>query len=236
LELERVERKIRMATIGIYRITSPTGRHYIGQAVDIHTRWYAYKRMSCTGQPKLYQSLKKYGVEAHTFEVEEVCEGEILNERERFYQEKYNAVEEGLNCRLTGTSDKSGYLSEETKSLLSKNKRERDKDPELRKSYGRSMKGELNPMYGAKRSDTSARNTGPDAHVNRPEVKAKIRDTLSIKYLILDIETGEEMIASGSNHGGELLGVPGGTFQGYPKDGRVINQRKYKKKITINKL
>lgn len=105
--------------IGIYKITSPSGRVYIGQSVDIENRWTHYRSLDCRDMPKLYASLSKYGHEAHCFELVEECDISNLSERERYWQEYYNVVEEVLNCKLVSTKDKSGYTSEETKQKIS---------------------------------------------------------------------------------------------------------------------
>lgn len=96
--------------IGIYKITSPTGRVYIGQSVDIEARWVTYMSMhpSLKKQTKLYYSLKKHKPESHRFEVLLECADCELNEWERYYQDEFNVLMDGLNCRLTQTSDKSG--------------------------------------------------------------------------------------------------------------------------------
>ena len=105
--------------IGIYKITNPKGRVYVGQSVDIEKRKKEYiAGNNCKPQSKLYRSMLKYGFSTHIFEVIEECTIEELNIRERYWQEFYNVIEEGLNCRLTGTEDKSGYLSEEVKNKI----------------------------------------------------------------------------------------------------------------------
>lgn len=102
--------------IGIYKITSPVGRIYIGQSVNIDNRISSYKNLKCKNQTKLYRSLLKYTFENHTFEIIEQCNIEILNERERYWQDFYNSSsKKGLNCRLTKSNDKVGLLSNETK-------------------------------------------------------------------------------------------------------------------------
>ena len=54
---------------GIYKITSPTGRVYIGQSVDIKRRIRVYRYPEqVKSQRKLYDSLNKYGYEKHKFE------------------------------------------------------------------------------------------------------------------------------------------------------------------------
>ena len=102
--------------IGIYKITSPSGRIYIGQSVNIDNRISSYKNLKCKNQTKLYRSLLKYTFENHIFEILEECNIEMLNERERYWQDFYNsASRNNLNCKLTKTNDKNGSLSIETK-------------------------------------------------------------------------------------------------------------------------
>jgi len=108
--------------VGIYKITSPTGRVYIGQAIDIHVRWEKnYKKLQCKKQPRLYNSLLKYSFSQHIFEVVEECKVEELNERERYWQDFYDVLsEKGLNCKLTKAEDRSGKWSERVKEKIGK--------------------------------------------------------------------------------------------------------------------
>lgn len=106
--------------IGIYKITSPTNKVYIGQSINIKERITTYKRNDCKPQKALYSSLLKYGFNNHKFEILELCDIEQLNEKERYYQDLYQAVgKNGLNLKLTTTKDRSGKLSEETLKKLS---------------------------------------------------------------------------------------------------------------------
>jgi group I intron endonuclease len=101
---------------GVYKITSPQGRVYVGQAVNIEKRLRDYQKLKCKSQTRLHNSLVKYGTINHTFEVIEECSIDLLNERERYWQECYDVLSrQGLNCKLTNTFDKSGVHSEETK-------------------------------------------------------------------------------------------------------------------------
>lgn len=101
--------------IGIYKITSPTERIYIGQSINIKKRFNSYLKLTnCKTQIKLYNSFKKHGVENHNFEVLCECEISELNNKERYYQDLFNVIEKGLNCLLTKSSDRSGKMSEET--------------------------------------------------------------------------------------------------------------------------
>ena len=107
--------------IGIYKITSPTGKIYIGQSIDIEFRFLTYKRLLCKGQTRLYASFKKYGVEKHKFEIICQCNTFELNEKERFYQELFNTIDgrNGLNCQYVKTSTKKYVHSDETKNKIS---------------------------------------------------------------------------------------------------------------------
>jgi hypothetical protein len=100
--------------IGIYKITNPKGKPYIGQSIDIEKRFYVYKRGFGKSQVKRYRSFNKYGYDNHVFEIIEECDIEILNDRERYWQEYYDCINKGLNCRLTQSGDRSGKLSSET--------------------------------------------------------------------------------------------------------------------------
>lgn len=106
--------------IGIYKITNPNNRIYIGQSINIENRKKYYSSLRCKNQRKLYNSLLKYGYENHIFEIICYCEILQLNKLERYYQEKYDCVENGLNCRYTKSNDKTGSLSNETKLKISK--------------------------------------------------------------------------------------------------------------------
>ena len=109
--------------IGIYKITSPSNKIYIGQSVNILNRWKYHKKLYTNDTPKLFLSLKKYGIDNHKFEIIETCLINELNIKERFWQEFFNSVENGLNCVYTKTNDKSGKLSEETKIKISQSQK-----------------------------------------------------------------------------------------------------------------
>jgi len=109
--------------IGIYKITSPSNKIYIGQSVNVLKRWNYHKKLYTNDTPKLFLSLKKYGIENHNFEILEICKIDLLNKRERYWQEYFNSVETGLNCVYTKTNDKSGKLSFETKKKISQSQK-----------------------------------------------------------------------------------------------------------------
>lgn len=105
--------------IGIYKITSPSGKVYIGQSVDIKKRWEIHRRLyDLKDYTKLKRSLAKYGVEAHQFDIIEECIKEQLNEREMYWGECYDTLgPNGLNLKLGNAK---GKTSEETKEKIRK--------------------------------------------------------------------------------------------------------------------
>lgn len=106
--------------IGIYKITSPSERIYIGQSTNIEKRKSNYEKLKCKGQPLLYRSIAKYGFSAHIFEVVEECATEDLNVRERHWQDLYNVIEVGgLNCKLTATNELKQVHSQKTLEKMS---------------------------------------------------------------------------------------------------------------------
>lgn len=108
-------------SIGIYKITSPTNKVYIGQSINIESRWVYYKKYKFNHQWKLSRSIKKYGTESHLFEIVKICEIQELNYYERYFQEFYNCISQnGLNCKLTNTADKKLVHSIETRAKISR--------------------------------------------------------------------------------------------------------------------
>jgi len=55
--------------IGIYKITSPSKKIYIGQSVDIERRFKWHKKHTIKTNGKLSNSFKKYGADNHVFEI-----------------------------------------------------------------------------------------------------------------------------------------------------------------------
>lgn len=164
--------------IGIYKITSPSSRIYIGQSIDIEKRLYYYKSLRCKQQPILFKSLLKYGFTNHIFEVIEECSIDLLNERERYWQDYYDVLNGGLNCVLTKTNEKNRVICEKTKLILGKKNKESgmflgEKNPFFGKKHTEETKkilryknsGKNSFFYGKKRPDHSLRIKGEN-HFN----------------------------------------------------------------------
>jgi len=131
--------------IGVYKITNPKGRIYIGSSSNIRARFSSYKNLHCADQPKLYNSFVKYGIENHTFVIEKECEYDDLYKNEREIGEKYSVLKYGLNCALPTYADKKQAFSEEARLRISMSKRG-NKNPQFGKV------GILSTMFGKKKT------------------------------------------------------------------------------------
>lgn len=132
--------------IGIYKITSPTNKIYVGQSIDIEKRFKQYKRLDCKKQPKLYNSFLKHGVENHIFEILEECSLDKLNVREVFWKQKYNTISEGLNCELFDIGQ--GPRSSQVKDKISKSMTGKTKTEEHCKNLSLAKTGIPSPRKG----------------------------------------------------------------------------------------
>lgn len=127
--------------IGIYKITSPSGKIYIGQSRNINTRFNRYKNLHCSEQPKIYRSLIKYGYINHNFEIIEECLFEELNIKERYWQDYYDVIGiNGLNCVLTETDELPQIRSEESRLKIVNSLTGKKRTLEQRKKMSESAK------------------------------------------------------------------------------------------------
>ena len=176
--------------IGIYKITSPSGKVYIGQSIDIEKRFNIYRFLSCKSQKKLYASFLRYGVENHTFEIIMECKKNELNYYERHYQEYYNVLDEyGLNLKYTQVAEKKQVYSEETRKKLSQN-------------HVSKKEGYVNHMKGKTHSEETKRKISEKSKGKKMSEDAKIKMSLTRnlenscgRKKVINIETGEIYIS-----------------------------------------
>ena len=148
--------------IGIYKITNPKGKVYIGQSVHIVRRFCRYKNIQEKDkQFKIYNSLQKYGFERHIFEIIEECLLEQLDIKEIYWKQYYlDQFESDWNmvlfCNLHDSGG--GPLSEETKKKISNSLKGRIKSEEVRKNMSLSKKGKPNLKLRKPRKEGSGDN------------------------------------------------------------------------------
>ena len=89
---------------GIYKITNlENGMCYVGQAVDIASRWGQHIKRGIGAEAptrnKLYPAMLAIGIENFTFEIVEECSSAKLNEREDYWQDFYHAKDFGYSIK-----------------------------------------------------------------------------------------------------------------------------------------
>lgn len=123
----------------IYKITSPSGKLYVGKTYDLRKRINSHKCSSKVNKNIiLYNSIRKYGWDAHKLEIIEEVDKLLLNEREVFWIKELNSYcydnANGLNMTKGGEGQSSTWMHK----------------TELRKFFSDKFSGEGNPFYGKK--------------------------------------------------------------------------------------
>lgn len=89
---------------GIYKITYvDTGECYIGQSVDIRSRFLQHIKggfgLDGAASSKLYAAMNKYGLHSFKFEVIERCEEYELSEKEKYWADYFKSKEFGFSIK-----------------------------------------------------------------------------------------------------------------------------------------
>jgi group I intron endonuclease len=192
-----------MKQIGIYKITSPSKKIYIGQSSDIEYRWKTYKRLHCKNQTCLYNSFKKYGVNKHKFEIVQLCEFEQLNELEKYYMDLFQTFNNKYGMNLKDGGDAHSSMSEESKRKMSIAKKgiklsieHRQKIGEANKGNKRSKEAVLKTALGntgKKRNDESKLKMSISATGHKHSNESKLKIGLALKNRIYSNETKEKL-------------------------------------------
>lgn len=154
--------------VGIYKVTNPKGKIYIGLSKNIELRWKSHKNLQFRDNIKLKESLVLYGVDSHLFEIVEeidiselsLTEGNaLLRQKERYWIKKLDTFYKGLN--LNGGGSGCGSQTPEAKQKISKalkgkpkpknfgeNRNKEFYTQEWRDKISQSNKGRKSPMEG----------------------------------------------------------------------------------------
>ena len=157
---------------GIYMWTSPSGKSYIGQSVNLQKRKCAFLCFGdIYGGQKINCARKKYNHKSlWDYKVLEYCDVDDLDEREEYYISLYNTINNGYNCESGGHENK--IVSDESKHKMSEAKKGNHLTKEHKRKLSEAMKGkrcgENHPMYGR---------TGCDNPLSMPIVQLSIEGT-----------------------------------------------------------
>jgi len=135
-----------MRTTGyIYKITSPTGKMYIGKTVNITNRMSDYRCSNLPPNTLINRSILKYGVDAHTFEIIDEPLLDNLAQAEMFYINLFQSYRannpRGMNLTLGGEGCLGRVCSEESKQKSREKMRGRKPSENTRNALIKKLKG-----------------------------------------------------------------------------------------------
>jgi group I intron endonuclease len=125
--------------VGIYKITNPKGEIYVGCSTNLDKRKSKYSYIDCKSQPKLYESLKIFGWKNHIWDIIKECSEEQLFNLEKYYINKYDSYNKGLNSNLGGHGTL--HHTDETKTKISESRKGWIPSEERGKKIGNKIKG-----------------------------------------------------------------------------------------------
>ena len=183
-----------MKNPGIYILTAPNGKQYIGKDNNLPNR--SKRHLAGNGGSRaLHNAINKHG--AKNFEVEVIrypgISGEALNAVEMWKIKQlgtkkpkgYNLTDGGEGClnpsestrRKMSEWQKGAKKSESTRRAMSKPKkslRNRPVPESTRRAMSKAKRGKNNPFYGRKHSEESRRKMSENNAMNQPEIRAKV--------------------------------------------------------------
>ena len=192
-----------MINSGVYRIrNNVNGKVYIGSTINFKRRkvdHFKELRGNKHPNPKLQKAYNKYGEENIVFEIVEYVAPEKLLEREQYYIDSLNAVNEGYNIAPIAGNRLGVKCSEETKIKLKKlqtGRRHTEETKQKLREYHQAhpQVGSKNGMYGRKHTEETiekmrkaqkGRNLG---RFKTEETRKKISNNSTLKRKVRCIE------------------------------------------------
>ena len=135
-----------MKKCGTYHIKGPTGKRYIGSAVDIAQRWRTHRCLLRRGDhhaPYLQNAWNKYGEEAFEFLVLEEHLVDRILEAEQILLDKYKTwnPKNGYNTLKIAGSTLGYKHTEETKAKISESIKGIERSEETKEKFRQRMLG-----------------------------------------------------------------------------------------------
>ena len=181
--------------------TSPSGKNYVGQAVDLENRKSQFKRLKNKyGGVAIDNARRKYSdFTKWKYQVLEECEIEKLDDREEYWIEYYDShnPQKGYNLTLGGGGSRGYIASEEARKKISnalKGKYTGESNP----NYGRHLTPEEKECrsYNAKFGAGAWQNLMEEEKAARlyreKRLRQKAEQLRRRRIMSIDIESGEE--------------------------------------------
>jgi group I intron endonuclease len=200
-------------SVGIYKITNPEGKIYVGLSKNIEKRFQSHRSLQFKGNNKLRESLTKYSGDSHFYEILEHIDisslnrnesNALLRKQERYWINKLDTYYNGLNHNGGG----SGCDSQ---------------TPESKLKISKALKGKPKPQdFGDKRKKWQ----------HSKEFKEKIKNAPRCPILMYDLEDNFIQEFGNQQLAADFLGVKKqaiwNVLNGYinKKSGNVLTQVK----------
>ena len=135
---------------GIYMWTSPSGKSYIGQSVNLADRRREFVRFDqYYAGHRINNARKKYNNESDwEYKVLEYCEPSELNEKEIYYIALYDTYHNGYNQCIGGSTTLGYKFTDEQKKKLSIALTGKKQSEETKQKKREKLSGVNNPFYG----------------------------------------------------------------------------------------
>jgi group I intron endonuclease len=160
-------------TSGIYKWTCmPTGKIYIGSAIDLYQRWQDHRWMLRTQRHAnryMQRAWNKYGEDAFVFDVLELVLSPFLLEREQYYLDKWKPFERdrGFNIYIKAGSPYGRKVSDESRRKMS----------ESQKRRAAAMSPEQKAVFYSNRSASRK----PGCKRKHPSAETRLKISLALK-------------------------------------------------------
>ena len=171
----------------IYKITNHINQKiYIGRTISsLKKRFeeHLYRCMKTDIATKLYNSMRKYGIENFEIELIDECDLECIYETEKKYIEQYDSYNKGLNSTLGGEGCLGYTHSPEIRKKISENTKNGNshKGKTYEELYGDNAKEEKEKR--TKKARESLQKKSHHGIEVIKEIKQKLKDGFKVKEL-----------------------------------------------------
>lgn len=159
----------------IYCLTCKVnGKVYIGQTINFNKRMIRYKNLHCKEQPKIYNALKKYGVENFNYEIIDIGLSKAdLDQLECYHMTLADSrnTKFGYNCKEGGGN---GKQSEESNKKNSESQKGKIRTKEHCEKLSKANKGQKRSEEAKKNMSIARKKMVRTPHTEETKLKISI--------------------------------------------------------------
>jgi group I intron endonuclease len=131
-----------------------TGKKYIGKTLYERKRKQDHEYNASIGtSTKFYNAVRKYGWDNFVYGIVEIIESNLLEEKEKYYIEKYNTLNNGYNMTIGGDGKFGWKATPETKEKMKKSATGRVLSEEVKRKISEAKKGSFGTFTGKKHTE-----------------------------------------------------------------------------------